>query len=89
MSRLEAVPGWAWNNNDARWEEGFNALQRFVEREGHAGVPQPRPPNQFVEDGYNLGKWVGHQRAFHRRGELSSDRAARLEAQPGWVWSAR
>jgi superfamily II DNA or RNA helicase len=86
IERLDAVPGWAWNANDARWEEGFRALQHFVEREGHALVPQARPPKRYVEDGYNLGHWVNQQRASYRRGELSSDRAARLEALPGWVW---
>ena len=45
------------------WEFSFGLLQRFVEREGHAGVPVAH-----LEDGYPVGNWVNNQRAAHRRG---------------------
>src|SRR5262249_53721222 len=54
-------------------------LVRFVEREGHARVPQAH-----VEDGYRLGQWVSHQR--RRRARLTADQARRLAALPGWEW---
>jgi len=67
----------------ARWEFWFGLLQRFVERERHARVPQ-----SHLEDGYRLGTWVNTQRAFHNRGQLSDDRITRLQMIPGWVWEA-
>ena len=82
--RLEAVPGWTWDANEARWEDGFDVLVRFVEREGHA-----RMPANHMEDGYRLGRWVAHQREFRREGSLSDERSTRLESLPGWVWQPR
>lgn len=53
----------------------------FVGREGHACVP-----DAAQVDGLRLGPWVRTQRAAHRRELLAPDRAARLEALPGWTW---
>ena len=39
MERLEAVPAWTWDTREAAWNEGFDALNSFVDREGHARVP--------------------------------------------------
>jgi hypothetical protein len=54
-------------------------LEEHVRREGHARVPQ-----LAVVNGFRLGSWVTKQRTNHRNGTLSADRAARLEALPGW-----
>lgn len=79
---LEALPGWSWNPYEDKWEEGFTSLLRFVEREGHAGVPK-----DHIEDGYLLGRWTSHQRT--KRKSLSPDRRERLEALPSWSWDLR
>lgn len=80
--RLEGLPGWTWNALSDRWENGFRHLLEFVQREGHAVVKQG-----FVsEDGYRLASWVQNQRAWRER--MSRERAARLEAVPGWRWAA-
>lgn len=79
--RLEGLPGWAWDARQARWEECFEALQRFAEREGHA-----RPPNRHRESGVALGAWVRVQRRAHAAGELARAGASRLEALSGWEW---
>jgi len=57
---------------------------RFVEREGHARVPQ-----SWREDGYRLGQWVGVQRSDFKKGQLGEARRERLEGLPGWSWHAR
>jgi superfamily II DNA or RNA helicase len=80
-ARLEALPGWAWNTFDARWEEGFAHLQTYVKREGHARVT-----GSHREDGYNLGQWVTMQRASYRRRRLTPERRTMLEATSGWIW---
>ncbi len=83
-AQLEALPGWAWNANDADWEAGYLALVRFASREGHTRVPK-----SHVEDDYRLGQWIGVQRRWHGAGRLPDRRAARLESLPGWTWNTR
>lgn len=83
QARLEALPGWAWEARESRWEEGFRRLQAYTEAHGTA-----RLVRTYVDpvDGYQLGKWAYSQRASYSRGRLGPDRVARLEALPGWVW---
>ncbi|MCB0937696.1 MAG: Helicase associated domain protein, partial [Mycobacterium sp.] len=68
----------------ASWEFWLGLLEQFVERHGHARVPQP-----YTVDGYPLGTWVGAQRRFHSKGTLDPDRARRLQGIPGWTWDSR
>jgi superfamily II DNA or RNA helicase len=82
ITRLTALPSWAWRkSHDDSWEEGFSHLQDFVSREEHSRVPAAH-----VEDGHSLGVWVNRQRRAFRLARLSDERSARLEALPGWVW---
>ncbi len=81
---LEALEGWTWDAHDTAWQEGLECAKRFVEREGHARVPQ-----RHVEDGFMLGQWVNVQRADYKRGELSAERGEALEALDDWVWARR
>jgi hypothetical protein len=81
QARLEALPGWEWNPLDDSWEGAFETLQRFVQHNGHSRVPQ-----DFVQDGVRLSAWLNRQRMARRKGTLDPQRAARLEALPGWSW---
>ncbi len=81
---LMAIPGWSWNTIDDAFERGFQALRRFVAREGHARVPQ-----LHCESGFRLGAWVAVRRRQHAEGSLLPDRARRLEALAGWSWNVR
>jgi len=80
-SRLESLNGWVWNTLDAAWEEGFNYLKEYIDREGHAFIPQ----SYKTDDGYNLGTWIGTQR--NSRDQLTPERESRLESLNGWVWN--
>jgi len=81
IARLEGLPGWSWDPHADQFEEAFQALKRFAEREGHARVA-----SAHVEDGLRLGIWVGKRRAEYRKGKLSPERVAALEAIDGWGW---
>jgi superfamily II DNA or RNA helicase len=70
---LEAI-GITWNTVESQWEEKFERLVAFRTREGHANVPR------HYSDDVELANWVGNQRAFKRRGQLTPERVARLEA---------
>jgi superfamily II DNA or RNA helicase len=84
--RLEALPGWFWSWKANAWETGFSRLRAYVEREGHARVP-----NQHLDDdGFPLGRWVSSQRTRYSRraSSMTAERMARLEALPDWSWSS-
>jgi Helicase associated domain len=82
--RLGTLPGWFWDARAAHWEVGFRYLREYVEKNGHARVPQ-----SCVVDGYRLGTWVNTQRNFRSQGRLDPDRERRLQALPHWAWKLR
>jgi len=83
--RLEALARWQWDPHGVDWEEGFERLVVFLNREGHGRVRQDR----VEDDGFHLGRWVAVQRRTHDAGKLRPSRIDRLEAVPGWTWDAR
>ena len=60
----------------------FQALVTFREMHGHCNVPAKYPENQ------QLGTWLDGVRQSRKRGRLSPDRIARLEAL-GVAWDVR
>ncbi len=73
--------GFIWDPHESAWEEGFAALTTFKAREGHCRVP-----DRYVETTFNLGAWVGRQRA--NKGTMSVDRRKRLD-KLGFAWKVR
>ena len=80
--RLEALPGWVWDALDARWEDRYARLLRFVDREGDSCVPAAYRD----DDGIPIGHWVTSQR--RHQDTLSDERKRRLESLPGWTWNS-
>ena len=76
--RLDEI-GFVWEPLEADWEEGFNYLTTYREREGHCRVPQG-----YKENAYSLGQWATMQRV--KRRTLSDARKQRLD-QLGFVWN--
>lgn len=67
----------------SNWEFWYGLLERFAAaRDGDARVPK----EHVEDDGSRLGQWAHVQRQLHGTGSLSDERAARLEALPGWTW---
>lgn len=59
------------------WEESFGWAVRFSEEHSHLAPAGPQHDQ--------LNSWLGMQRVFYRRGDLSAERTARLESI-GMVW---
>jgi hypothetical protein len=78
---LADLPGWSWHPKTDEWEEGFARLAAFAVRETHVRVP-----HGHVEGDTPLDRWVVVQRREHAQGRMPPERAARLEALPGWSW---
>jgi superfamily II DNA or RNA helicase len=82
VDRLERLPGWTWDAQEEDWDQALAALARYAARTGSA-----EPPKSHVEEGIRIGWWIGTQRKAYKKGDLSPERIARLEALPGWAWS--
>ncbi|MFF7365385.1 Helicase associated domain protein [Streptomyces sp. NPDC008125] len=63
------------------WARGWAALKTFTEREGHARVPYGHKEGAFP-----LGAWNAEQRRAYGSGQMTGQRAARLE-KLGMVWN--
>ena len=81
--RLEALPGWAWDQRDAQWEANYAALQQFIAENGHGFASG----TYRSADGLNLGIWVSNQRTAHHNERMPPQRVQRLESLPGWAWT--
>ncbi len=81
IRRLDVVPGWVWDTDEAAWEENLDKLFAFAIRHHREGqrLRLPAP----------LASWATGQRMAHRRGRLAADRVEALERVPGWTWNAR
>jgi hypothetical protein len=84
VEHLEQIPGWTWSKQQAAWDDGYEALLAYTNREGSAA----RLAHGHIENGYKLGAWVTMQRSKARAAKLKPDRVRRLEAVPGWTWGA-
>ena len=68
---------------ETRWQKGWARLQEFVDREGHAAVP-----DYHVEDGFRLGRWVSElHEMFNHWNTLPQERIEMLDSLEDWQWS--
>ena len=71
--KLEKL-GVSWFSPHKPWEEMYDLLVQFKEREGHTKVLQ-----HHKEDDQNLGRWLSNQRTLQRKGTIAVDRQKKLE----------
>jgi superfamily II DNA or RNA helicase len=83
QQRLQELHCWTWGSRATKWEEGFERLLEYVERQNNSLVPA-----LYEVNGYPLGRWVAKQRTRYAKGTLETDRQQRLQDLPGWVWDA-
>ena len=83
ISRLEALPSWSWDPLAETWDQNFEAVQAFRAKHNRW------PSNVASGEERVLATWIGTQRTASKKDKLSSERVARLEDLPGWVWSVR
>ncbi|MDH6710939.1 superfamily II DNA or RNA helicase [Kitasatospora sp. MAA19] len=63
------------------WWEQYNLARTFHTEHGHLDIPL----RHVTDEGAALGQWLVQQRTFHKKGWLSADRIAALDAL-GVVW---
>jgi superfamily II DNA or RNA helicase len=80
IKRLEDI-GFNWDPHSRQWEDGFEALLKFKENEGHCYVSR-----STIIGGLKLGLWVNGQRM--KKAKLTPDRVKRLD-DLGFSWDAR
>jgi hypothetical protein len=73
-----------WSPYEAMWQRGITAATAFHARHGHLRVPD----DHVEADGYRLGQFIVAQRMLYKRGTLTPDRIAALEAL-GIIWNSR
>jgi superfamily II DNA or RNA helicase len=82
VARLDGLPGWVWDRNESRWEDGLKFMRGYQEEHGNTLVSATHKYK-----GYPLGDWAAIQRRDYQNGKLSRERRDRLNVVPGWVWS--
>ena len=82
---LSGLPGWLWDAVEEQWENGYQHLLTFLDREGHLDVPA----YYWDDDGFPLGSWVrSHRRPGGGRRTITAEQQERLEAVPGWTYAS-
>merc|ERR1712238_388498 len=77
--RLDEI-GVVWDVPKQQWENYYNLLVKYKDREGNCDVPR-----KHIEDEENLGAWLDTQRTANKKGKLNADQIKRLE-EIGVVW---
>ena len=77
LSRLASL-GFVWDSLFTTWNEGYQKLEAFKQREGHCMVSKTD-----TEDGFKLGIWIGTQRK--NKDKLPTDKRQKLDAL-GFTW---
>lgn len=79
---LEEFDGRGWDARALKRKSLYEALLAYLAEFGSSRVPR----EYRTADGYRLGQWVVNRRVDHKKGKLTPDRIAQLEAVDGWAW---
>jgi hypothetical protein len=80
IALLNALAGWSFDRYSMAWNEGYQALCKYLESEG-----DDRPAQGLLAaNDYTLGSWVNAQRVLFRHNKLEPGQIAKLKELPGW-----
>jgi len=79
IDRLNKID-FIWDLLSSNWEEMFECLLEFKNKNGHCNIPSRWSEN------HKLSRWVFTQREFCKNGKLSEERINRLDAV-GFEWN--
>jgi superfamily II DNA or RNA helicase len=82
ISKLEELPSWPWNLQEAKW---FLKFEQFVTY-GHKNGSFREVPDIKIGD-FNPAKWASRQRLY--RSDLSPRQIEALSKLTDWSWSPR
>ena len=80
IAQLDAL-GFVWDLYQEKWNQGFEAFKDYIAEYNSVLVPS----GYKKADNFNLGNWFGHQRKYKKKGTLTKERIAQLDAL-GFVW---
>ena len=66
---------------DFKWNEGIESLKQYKAQHNSMMVPV----SFKTSNGFLLGRWVSHARGNKKKGNLSKERIAQLDAL-GFIW---
>jgi superfamily II DNA or RNA helicase len=76
-------PDWSWDRLQDDWERNFQALEKYVTKNGNARVAY-----DVVFDGQKIGIWVSNLKSRFKAGKLTAEQIKRIEAtHPTWTWT--
>ena len=86
IERIRALDalGFVWNRFEDAFNQGLAELATYVAEIGDAYVPH----EYKTSTGFNLGTWCSARRSDRKRGQLSPERVAALDAL-GFVWETK
>ena len=74
--------GFVWDTRDSLWDTRYAELAMYAKENGNCGVPKGWPQS------LQLARWVDTQRVQFKKGNLSAERKARLDAL-GFEWAPK
>ena len=86
LERLSALGFQFTKTREELWQENYEKLKTYRDQHGNCLVPKSDIKHR--PDTVGLANWVTTQRTYYRRGLLSPERIAKLDAL-GFTWDAR
>ena len=86
IAALEALPGWVWSAQEAKYRMHLEHLANYARDHGHTSMAR----DFTTADGVTLGRWASEMRASHAgtgRMRLTDTMRTELEQIPGWTWT--
>ena len=88
VQKLELVKGWTWDPKKRQFQAGFDALQKYVARNGTSWVERGTKFNYLNKD-IDLASWCGTIRSKKKKGRLTPSEIKSFDQIPDWSWNRK